>query len=425
MGATRRRGTFRRSRTDRVIAGIGGGLGRHLGVDPVLARIVLAVLVFAGGVGVVLYGLLWVLIPLEPDDEPSPPRRPATLQQGAALGLITWGVLLLLRSLGLWFGDAVVWPIALAAAGSAIVWVRGDDEDRTRWSRVTSVRLDGEALAAAATAPVSPVRIVIGTLLVGGAVAGFLAANDALTAVRDLGLAVIAALVGTTLLFGPWLWRLFEQLGAERRERIRSEERAELAAHLHDSVLQTLALIQRSSDQPRRMVALARRQERELRGWLYGSASGPGQGTSLAEAIDVVTEEVEATHDVSVEVVVVGDAPVDEHVTALLAATREACVNAAKHADVEVVDVYVEVEHDTVTAFVRDRGRGFDPAGVPHDRQGIRRSIHDRLGRHGGRATVWSEPGAGTEVELSIPLPRQQHNGTRPGTSTASDPETP
>jgi signal transduction histidine kinase len=382
-----------------VVAGVAAGIGHRLGVDPMLVRIGFAVLAFAGGAGLVAYGLLWAFLPVE-TSTPAP-RRPATLQQAVALGLITLGALLLLRQVGLWFGDSLVVPIVLAAAGSAVVWTRGDDADRSRWTR-----LHGGALSAAASSPVSPVRIVIGTVLVAIAVAGFLAANDAFTALRDLLLAVVAAVAGVTLLFGPWLWRLWEQLGAERRERIRHEEREELAAHLHDSVLQTLALIQRSADQPRRMVSLARRQERELRGWLYGSAGTPGRPLTLADAVDAVLADVEASHDLAAEVVVVGDAPVDERVQALLAATREACVNVAKHAGVSDVDVYVEVERDVVLAFVRDRGRGFDPEAVPGDRQGLRRSIVERLERNGGTATIRSTPGEGTEIELCVPRPR-------------------
>jgi signal transduction histidine kinase len=381
-----------------MVAGVAGGIGQRLGVDPMLVRIGFAVLAFAGGTGILAYGLLWALLPLESDQATA--GRPATLQQGTALALITLGLLLLLRSLGLWFGDALVVPVVLVAAASAVVWTRSDESDRTRWTGRPV-----EALSAAATAPVSPLRIVAGTVLVAGAIAGFVAATDAVVAVRDVGLALVAAVAGVALLFGPWLWRLWTALGSERRERIRQEERAELAAHLHDSVLQTLALIQRSSDQPRRMVALARRQERELRSWLYGTATAPGRPGRLGDAVDAVVEEVEATHDLAIGSIVVGDAVVDEHVAALLAALREACVNVAKHAGVAEADVYVEVEDDAVVAFVRDRGRGFDRDAVPDDRQGIRRSILDRLERHGGRATIVTGPGEGTEVELCVPRP--------------------
>jgi signal transduction histidine kinase/phage shock protein PspC (stress-responsive transcriptional regulator) len=404
------------------VAGVAAGLGRRIGVDPVLVRITFVVLTLAGGIGVLLYGVLWATTDLgrsTPTEDPPP----LSTQQAVALGLIVFGVLLLLRLTGLWFGDALVWPIALAGLGSAIVWARSDDADRSRWTRATA-RLPRGPLAAAGAGRVSPTRVIVGTVLVAAGVGGFLAANEGLQALGDLALAVAAAVGGLVLLFGPWSWRLVEQLGAERRERIRHEERAELAAHLHDSVLQTLALIQRSADQPRRMVALARRQERELRSWLYGQQEGAPTIT-LTDAVEGVAEEVEAIHDLSVEVVVVGDAPMDEHLRALLAATREACVNAAKHSGADEVSVYVEVDADAVNAFVRDRGVGFDPATVPADRRGIRGSISGRLERHGGYARVTSAPGEGTEVELCVPLDGRSGHPDDPSAAPIHDSEPP
>jgi signal transduction histidine kinase len=400
------RSGFQRRRDGQVVAGVASGLGARLEVDPILIRIGFAVLAFAGGAGILLYGLLWAAIPLE-GEEAVRLRRPATAQQGVALGLILLGLLLLLRAVGLWFGDALVGPIVLAAAGSAVLWARSDDEQRASWSRIGG-RVPAGAVERAAAAPVSPVRIVIGTLLVAGAAIGFIAANDALVAAGDLLFALVAAVAGIVLLFGPWLWRLVEQLGAERRERVRQEERAELAAHLHDSVLQTLAMIQRSSDQPRRMVTLARSQERELRGWLYGSATTNGPATTVVERATHIAEEIETMHDISVELVTVGDSPLDDQLHALLAATREASINAARHAGVDLVDVYLEVGPDEALAFVRDRGRGFDPDHVPDDRHGIRGSIVDRLERHGGTATIRTTPGEGTEIELCVPRSRRR-----------------
>nr|WP_052665270.1 ATP-binding protein [Nitriliruptor alkaliphilus] len=406
---------LRRTRTDRVVAGVAGGLGRHLGVDPVLVRGGFVVLAFAGGVGLLLYGVLWLTTPTEPD-QPAPPRRP-TVQQAVALALITLGVLLLLRDVGLWFGDALVWPVVLGAAGSAIVWTRGDDVTRSRlvdtgWGRLAGRSGPVGSVARLAMSPVSPTRIVVGTILVGLAMAGFLAVNDALAALRDLSLALLAAAAGAALLFGPWLTRVLSELGSERRERVRQEERAELAAHLHDSVLQTLALIQRSSDDPRRIATLARVQERELRAWLYGSGHVAGtEPTTLTDAVEQVAAEVEALHHLAVEVVVVGDAPVGTGTRAFLGAIREATTNAAKHAQVDEIAVYVEATDTELIAYVRDRGIGFDvPAAIDDangdHRRGLRDSIIGRLERHGGRATVWSAPGDGTEVELSIPRDR-------------------
>ncbi|MEX0836192.1 MAG: PspC domain-containing protein [Nitriliruptor sp.] len=403
---------LRRTRTDRVVAGVSGGLGRYLGVDPAIVRIGFVVLTFAGFVGPLIYGVLWVTTTVEPDT-PLEGRRP-TVQQAVALALITLGALLLLRSVGLWFGDALVWPIVLAAAGAAVVWTRGDDDDdrarvETRLGRLAGRRGPIGAAARLTTAPTSPSRIVVGTVLVAIAVAGFLAANDALVALRDLALALLAAAGGAVLLFGPWLSRLVTELGSERRERVRQEERSELAAHLHDSVLQTLALIQRSSDDPRRIATLARVQERELRAWLYGSGRVTGAAPrTLTDAVEQAAAEVEALHHLAVDVVVVGDAPVGPAAHALVAAIKEATTNAAKHAGIDEVAVYVEVTAEEVTAFVRDRGVGFDVAatlGATDDdhRRGLRDSVIGRLERHGGRAEVWSTPGEGTEVELTVP----------------------
>ena len=198
----------------------------------------------------------------------------------------------------------------------------------------------------------------------------------------------------------PWVWQLLNELTDERRKRIRSEERARLAAHLHDSVLQTLAMIQRTPDDPGRMVALARRQERELRQWLYGDE--PTITGGFRQRIQAAAAEVEEMLEVQIEVVAVGDCEVDEKVEALLAAMREAMVNAATHSGAAQVDVYAEVQDDRIEAYVRDKGRGFDLAAVPTDRRGVADSIEGRMSRVGGRATVHTAPDEGTEVELVV-----------------------
>jgi signal transduction histidine kinase len=206
--------------------------------------------------------------------------------------------------------------------------------------------------------------------------------------------------IGLALLTGPWWIRMVSDLGEERSERIRSQERAELAAHLHDSVLQTLALIQRNASSPREVTRLARGQERELRTLLYGARAASGQ---LSEALRGAAGEIEDAYAIKVDVVVVGDAPLTERLGALVAACREALVNAAKHAGVETVSLYAEVEDGACLCFVRDRGSGFDPAAVDPDRHGLRGSIIGRVERHGGQVSVRSSPGAGTEVEIRMP----------------------
>jgi signal transduction histidine kinase len=198
--------------------------------------------------------------------------------------------------------------------------------------------------------------------------------------------------------------QLTRSLADERRERIRADERAEVATHLHDSVLQTLTLLQKRADDPKVMAALARHQERELRRWLYGGSTGPGGEAprTFQAALDAMASEVEDQHLVQVQNVTVGDAPVDAPLLAMVAATREALVNAAKFSGQRTISLYAELREHHVEVFVRDRGDGFDPDGVAPDRKGISDSIVGRMARLGGDAHVRSTPGAGTEVRLRL-----------------------
>ena len=200
-------------------------------------------------------------------------------------------------------------------------------------------------------------------------------------------------------MFGPWLWRLADQLNTERKERIRSDERADVAAHLHDSVLQTLALIQRTED-PKRMVTLARAQERELRDWLYDPDTGE---ETLAVALKDIAGKVESAIDVPIELVIVGDAPMSTGVSALVKAVGEAMTNAAKHSEAPKVSVYAEVGDKDIEVYINDQGKGFLRDTVPGDRRGIVESIEGRMQRHGGSAAILSEPAEGTEVHLTMP----------------------
>jgi signal transduction histidine kinase len=239
----------------------------------------------------------------------------------------------------------------------------------------------------------------VALVLAGGLV--FLWANGALRPAGETVLAALAVLVAVALIFAPSWRRLVRSLAAERGERIRSQERADVGAHLHDSVLQTLALIQRSAEDPKQVAALARRQERELRGWLAGGDSHEPEDT-LAGALDTAAAEVEGTAGGSVEVVAVGDCPLDERGGAVLGAAREAMLNAAKFAGQAPVSVYAELSGERIEVFVRDRGAGFDPATVPPERRGVRESIVGRMRRAGGSATVRALPGGGTEVGIAI-----------------------
>jgi signal transduction histidine kinase len=392
-------GRVYRSRDDRVVAGVAAGLGGYAGVDAVLVRLGFVALTFAGGVGVLAYALAWILIPEAPagSETLTPRRPPAEPLRVVAGGVVLVGVLLLFRMLQIWPGDDLVWPALLAGAGLALLWKRSSPERRARLTR--RVRglgtADGDRRDAV-------LRIAGGTALFVAGVSTFLALSDAAAVAKGIAATAIV-IAGLALIFLPWWRGLVRELADERRERIRSQERAELAAHLHDSVLQTLALIQRRSGQPDAVIRLARRQERELRSWLYGRRTRDGRA-HLAAALVAAGDEVEELHGVAVETVCVGDAALDEAGEALVAAAKEAIVNAAKFSGDERVDVYLEAADDGITVFVRDRGAGFDPDAVPPDRKGVAESIVGRMRRHGGTAAVHSTPGGGTEIELVLPV---------------------
>jgi signal transduction histidine kinase len=320
------------------------------------------------------------------------------------VGFLTLAFLLVLREIGLWWSDALVWPLILAASGAALLWQHGGSVGtRPATDPAAPGREAEEADGVGFGMRVADVyRGGFGIALVVGAALLFLYANGALGEARDVVLAVVVAGTALSLILAPFLWRLGRNLATERSERIRSQERAEVAAHLHDSVLQTLALMQKRADDPKEVAALARRQERELRAWLFDGDAGR-DGDSLAAALERVAAEVEDDHGVPIDVVTVGDRTLDERGVALVAATREALTNAAKFAaDAAPVAVYAEMNEQTAQVFVRDRGPGFEATSIPADRRGVRESIIARMERHGGKATIRSTPGAGTEVELAL-----------------------
>ena len=377
-----------RRRDGRLLAGVARGLADHLGVDAFAVRVAFLVLAALGGAGVLAYGLFWVFAPQDPTDGAGRGDRERDVTTLLALGSLTVGALLLLRAMGLGVDLGLALPLLAAGAGVVILWRQADDDSRLRWRQVTGTqRLSG---AARAGGGVALVLVGAGAILVGPADLDGTAGGVVATLVVTAGLALVS---------GPWWVRMARDLTAERNARIREQERAELAAHVHDSVLHTLALIQRHVEDPRTVARLARAQERDLRGWLYR----PRPDTSVSAALERVAAAVEDAHGVTIEVVVVGDCPLDDRLVAVRDATREALVNAAKYAGESAVTVYAEVEPAQVTVFVRDRGPGFDPDAVPADRLGLRQSVVGRMQRHGGSAVVRSAPGEGTEVQLEMP----------------------
>jgi signal transduction histidine kinase/phage shock protein PspC (stress-responsive transcriptional regulator) len=395
---------------------VAAGLAHHLGLPVPWVRAAFLVLVVFGGFGAVLYAGFWLFLPAERHTSPLSPGLDAATRQGrragrrerrltdfgplVAVGAIAVGVLLLVI---LATGQSLaIGPLLLAGAGVAVLWWQADEAQRARWSD-PSQRMGPLRAVVGGGGWQAYLRIGVGLLLLVAAITLFSLRSGSLSVALDVGLAAAFGIVGLGFMVGPWLLRLSSDLSEEREARVRSEERADVAAHLHDSVLQTLALIQRSADDPATVSRLARAQERDLRAWLFDSTE---QGaTTLAAALRAVAAEVEDTHGVPVEVVCVGDMPITDDVRPLVLAAREAIANAAKHSGAATVDVYAEATGSGVEVFVRDRGAGFDPGLVPADRQGVRSSIIGRMERHGGSASVRSVPGDGTEIRLALPAP--------------------
>jgi signal transduction histidine kinase/phage shock protein PspC (stress-responsive transcriptional regulator) len=410
----------------RLLAGVANGIAAHLGVNVTVVRLVFALLL-VNGVGGLAYLALWILVPDQSDDgsgrtrlrsvgeairtvvRDRPGDEPHRRRKLLAYLLLGMAFASLLGAYGLGFRGGG-FPLTIAALGALLIWWRAPEAQRARWT--SDARWYGKRISNARITRRGPLLVVLGGVgLVVAGVTSFLAAHDALAQARAGALAIGATLVGVLLVTGPWLFRLVRELTAERRERIREHERAEVAAHVHDSVLQTLALIQSQAGDPDAVRRLARRQERELRTWLYTKPGTTEDGRpTFATALRATAADVEDAHGVDVEVVVVGDAPLDDALAATVAAAREGMVNAAKSSGAPVVSVFAEVGESGVEVFVRDRGSGFDPAAVPADRRGIRDSIVGRMVRHGGSGQVRSGP-TGTEVALTLSRASRKADG--------------
>lgn len=406
-----------RSAEGRMLGGVARGLAGHLGLPVSWVRVAFVAFFMVEGLGALLYAAFWFVVPLGVGgvDAPRGQAEPATgVETGTdgrrrvfvrkpdkgqlvALLAMVIGMAVFVDNLQLGRrANAYLWPTLLIGAGVALVWRQADNARRSHWAAVTRRKR---------VLPI--VRGAAGVLLVGVGVSGIVVMQGSARHLGAVLQASLAVLVGIALLAGPYLVRMTQDLSEERLMRIRAQERAEVAAHVHDSVLHTLTLIQRNAELPREVARLARAQERELRAWLY-RPEGRGKDEdeepdTLAEAVKATAAEVEDYHGVPVEVVCVGDCPLNERLGAQLQAAREAMVNAAKYGgEGGAVQVFAEVEGNVVFVSVRDRGPGFDLDAVPADRMGVRESIMGRMQRNGGTARLRSAPDGGTEVELTM-----------------------
>jgi signal transduction histidine kinase len=375
---------------DRWLAGVASAIATELGVYPLVVRLSFVLLTLSGGIGLALYAAAWLWFTyyerLHPNRVYSPvPKGRSDRHRLMGVASVVVGVVLASNALLLpedgGVSEAELWPVGVAAFGMLLAWSSG----KVDWA-----------------APFELLRAVGGLALVAVGVIGFIALNFGAAAAPKAFLVATLVLSLLVVVVAPWLWRAASQVSEARLERLRTAERAELAAHLHDSVLQTLSLIQRSAGDRAATLSLARRQERELRDWLFGKSRGSST-SDLRAALTALAGEVETSHGVPMELVVVGDGPVDERTSATLAAAREAMINAARHSGAARVDVYAELGASALELFVRDTGHGFDPDALPPDRRGVSQSIIGRMQRVGGHASVSSEPGRGTEVALVLP----------------------
>jgi signal transduction histidine kinase len=404
-------GPLRRDPADRLAGGVASGVAAWKGVNVTTVRIVFVLIALvSGGFFVPFYVVGWLLIPAAGEDTNIGSRaRSDSAGIALAAGLATLLALVLL--VGGVFNDGWfagwAWPQTVTVAGLALIWRNASPDEQATLRRLV------EPLSAAGVGPGrgrpgrrSVIRVVLAGLLVFAGAGWLASAKESLALLRPLG-GVVRVIAGIVRLLGPWWLRIARDLVLERQAKVRAEERADISARVHDSVLQTLALIQRRADDPQKVVWLARMQERELRSWLF-EGRAPGEVESditFAAGVRQIQQDVEARYGVPVEAVTVGDCELDENLNALLAAAREATVNAAKWSGAGVISLFAEVEPDSVSIVVRDRGKGFDPSSVPTDRKGLAESVHGRMVRRGGTADVVSAEGEGTKVTLRMARP--------------------
>lgn len=395
------------------IGGVCAGLAAQLGWSVIAVRLAFVALGTVSLLGVVVYFVLWLAMP--PQDLPgmapgleSHSRtglRPVQHRRLQVVDLPALFAFVLVGAGGLWLVEGIGWGLPpewllvglFVAAGWGLMWWQADRVSGSSFRPRSGWR---QTLRTAVRGGSSVVVMVLGVVAIVAAAVLASAMIPEMTALAQLVVIVLFSLILLIVAVLPWLVRGRRGRRQRRQDALLADARADIAAHLHDSVLQTLALIQRQAADPKKVAALARRQERELRQWLYGEAPPLG---SLMEAITQDMLDVEVVHGVDVELVSVGDVELNAELEAVVRATREAMVNAAKHSGADRVDVYAEVDDFLVSVYVRDRGVGFDLNDIEQDRMGVRGSITERIRRVGGRAIIKTAPGEGTEVRLEVP----------------------
>jgi len=398
--------------TPRVVGGVCSGFAAHTGLPVGAVRLVTAVLVVCGGAGLLLYAWLWATVPSAPagsasgraplesfltpavgvagDDDPVSALRAPVVEILLGVALLAAAGAVVAARMGMAVPLEFVVPGVVVVTGAALAWRQFDALRNVRTARSSALVV--RALGAL-------VLVVLGILL--------FFTTSSRPNVWTVLTAAVAVLVGVAVVVAPWVVRLVRDLAEERAARVRDLERAEFAAHLHDSVLQTLALIQQKAEPGSDAARLARAQERELRSWLFAEQAEPARdlGTQLRDA----AVEIESEYPARIDVIAVGPARTDLS-DGLVAAAREAVLNAARHAG-GTVSVYAETARDRVEISIRDRGPGFDVEQVPAGRYGVRESIIGRMQRLGGLATIAPGPGhTGTEVRLTLPLAPASHD---------------
>ncbi|HUA27618.1 MAG TPA: PspC domain-containing protein [Streptosporangiaceae bacterium] len=398
-------GPWRRGDDDRLIGGVAAGFAARTGLDVTVVRVGLVLLtLITVGYAAVGYVLAWLLLPVAGSDA-SIAHRAKSDRRGIGLSAAVGTLLIVLAAMasavGAGWVSAVEWPVVICTAGLVLIWRNGTAGEQETMRHLAEPLV---GLTAGGRRPRLVWRLAIAFVLFLAGTGILVSGHESVRMLAPLGGGVLV-LAAIALVLGPWWLGIARDLVAERRARIRAEERADMAARVHDSVLQTLAMIQRRADQPQQVIQLARAQERELRSWLFDGRAPGSMDTemTLSAGVRQIQQEVEAQHRMTVEAVTVGDCELDEDLGALLEAAREATVNAAKWSGADVVSLFAEVEPDEVSLFVRDRGKGFDPEAVPADRKGLAESIHARMTRRGGEASIRSAVGQGTEVSLTMP----------------------